>query len=69
MLQLMIKREQRGYADHRWGTYNQIKQAGGQVRKGERATTILVYKPPRLADGKDVRPHRPPRRHARRARS
>ena len=56
VLQLMIKREQRGYADHRWGTYNQIKQAGGQVRKGERATTILVYKPPRLADGKDAAP-------------
>ena len=56
VLQLMIKREQRGYADHRWGTYNQIKQAGGQVRKGERGTTVLVYKPPQRADGKEADP-------------
>ena len=56
VLQLMIKREQRGYADHRWGTYNQIKQAGGQVRKGERATTVLVYKPPRPVEGKESSP-------------
>ena len=56
VLQLMVKREQRGYADHRWGTYNQIKQAGGQVRKGERATTVLVYKPPRPVEGKESSP-------------
>ena len=52
-LQLMVKREQRSYGDHRWGTYNQIKQEGGQVRKGERGTTILVYRPPKPRDAKD----------------
>ena len=30
----------RGYTDHRWGTYKQIKAAGGFVRKGERGTGI-----------------------------
>ena len=53
-LQLMVKREQRSYADHRWGTYNQIKQEGGQIRKGERGTTILVYRPPKPRDDKDA---------------
>ena len=55
-LQLMVKRTGRAYNDHRWGTYNQIKEAGGQVRKGERGTTVLVYKPPKRADGKEVTP-------------
>ena len=46
-LQLMVKRTQRAYNDNRWGTYKQIKEAKGQVRKGERGTTVLVYKPAR----------------------
>ena len=55
-LQLMVKRTGRAYGDHRWGTYRQIKEAGGQVRKGERGTTVLVYKPAVRADGKDTTP-------------
>ena len=55
-LQLMVKRTGRAYNDNRWGTYNQIKEAGGQVRKGERGTTVLVYKPPRRADGTEATP-------------
>ena len=55
-LQLMVKRTQRAYNDNRWGTYKQIKEAGGQVRKGERGTTVLVYKPPRRADGTEATP-------------
>ena len=33
-----------GYSDHRWATYKQIKDMGGQVCKGERATHVLFYK-------------------------
>ncbi len=55
-LQLMVKRTGRAWNDHRWGTYNQIKEAGGQVRKGERGTTVLVYKPPKRADGREATP-------------
>ncbi len=55
-LQLMVKRTGRAYNDNRWGTYNQIKEAGGQVRKGERGTTVLVYKPPRRAEGTEATP-------------
>ena len=44
-LVLMATAEVRGYGDSRWGTYRQIAAAGGQVRKGEKATRITLYKP------------------------
>lgn len=34
-----------GYDDPRWGTYKAISEAGGQVRKGEKATQIVLHKP------------------------
>ena len=33
----------KGYTDSRWGTYENIKAAGGQVRKGEKATLIELW--------------------------
>ena len=33
-----------GYADGLWGTYRQWAAAGAQVRKGERATTVVFWK-------------------------
>ena len=33
------------YADARWGTYKAISNAGGQVRKGEKSTSIILWKP------------------------
>ena len=40
---LMSMAEQRGYDDHRWGTYNQVKGLGGQVQRGETGTRILYW--------------------------
>ena len=40
---LMSVAEQRGYDDHRWGTYNQVKGLGGQVQRGETGTRILYW--------------------------
>ena len=34
----------KGYGDNRWATYKQIKDMGGQVRKGDKATHVLFYK-------------------------
>ncbi len=34
-----------GYSDCRWGTYKQITNKGGQVRKGEKGTKIIFWKP------------------------
>ena len=34
-----------GYSDPRWGTYKAIAEAGGQVRKGEKGTSIILWKP------------------------
>lgn len=34
-----------GYGDPRWGTYRAISACGGQVRKGEKATHVILWKP------------------------
>ena len=33
-----------GYIDGLWGTYRQWSEVGGQVRKGEHATTVVFWK-------------------------
>lgn len=35
----------RGYRQDRWLTYNQVRKAGGHVRKGEQSTLAVLYKP------------------------
>jgi len=40
---LMSVAERRGYADERWGTYRQVRDLDGQVRKGEKGTRILYW--------------------------
>lgn len=34
-----------GYEDPRWGTYRAISKHGGQVRRGERSTMVVLWKP------------------------
>ena len=41
---LSVTQTAKGYSDHRWATYKQISEMGGQVRKGEKATHVLFYK-------------------------
>ena len=43
----MILLAMAGYSDPRWGTYKAIKAAGGQIRKGEKGTKIILWKPVR----------------------
>ena len=33
----------RGYQDERWGTYRQIQEAGGQVRRGQKGAGIIYW--------------------------
>jgi len=42
---LCIERMVKGYASNIWGTYTQWQDKGCQVRKGEKATTIVFYTP------------------------
>jgi len=35
----------KGYAGGLWATYEQWKQLGAQVRKGEKSTTVVLWKP------------------------
>lgn len=47
-----------GYDDPRWGTYKAITEAGGQVRKGEHGTQIVLWKPVVTHDKKTDDDHR-----------
>jgi antirestriction protein ArdC len=44
VLALWVAAMKGGYASGVWGTYRQFAEAGGQVRKGERATTVVFWK-------------------------
>ena len=45
----------RGYADARWGTFKQVRELGGTVRRGEKGSSILYwqFESRRLARGPD----------------
>lgn len=43
-LRLMYLAHERGYEDNRWMTFNQIKEQGGAVKKGEKGTIITYWK-------------------------
>ncbi len=34
-----------GHGDPRWGTYRMVQEQGGNVRKGERGTRVILWKP------------------------
>jgi len=44
VLLLAIAAMEGGYMAPWWGTYRQIKALGGQVRKGEKGTQVVLYK-------------------------
>ena len=43
-LALWVAAMANGYSDGLWGTYRQWQDAGAQVRKGERSTTVVLWK-------------------------
>lgn len=44
------------YGDPRWGTFAGIKRHGGKVRKGERSTLVVLWKPLRVKDKESGEP-------------
>ncbi|MGE3856856.1 MAG: ArdC family protein [Dehalococcoidia bacterium] len=44
---------QQGYTDPRWLTYRQAASLGGHVRRGERGTSIVLWKPIERRDAAD----------------
>lgn len=48
-LALWIAAQASGYGEGLWGTYRQWQAAGSQVRRGERATTVVLWKEVRSA--------------------
>lgn len=59
ILLLWIEAMARGYSHMGWMTFKQVKEAGGYVRKGEKATQIVFVKPISVkelgADGKPAK--------------
>src|SRR3954466_13658562 len=45
--------ESKGYDSGEWGTYKQWQERGAQVRKGEKATTVVFWKFANSADDTD----------------
>ncbi len=43
VLMLWLAAEENGYRSAYWFTYRQAQEAGGQVRKGERSSTVVKY--------------------------
>lgn len=43
VLMLWIEAAEKGYQSAFWFTYKQAKEAGGQVRKGEKSATVVKY--------------------------
>jgi antirestriction protein ArdC len=54
ILALWVAAMKSGYGSGVWGTYRQFAEAGGQVRKGERATTVVFWKQFRRGDAEDA---------------
>ena len=50
----MLTQFERGYGDPRWLTFNQVRQAGGHVKKGEHGVQIEMWKPRPFWERKDV---------------
>lgn len=44
VLLLWLAAEERGFRSDRWLSYNHATEAGGQVRKGEKATLAVIYR-------------------------
>ena len=42
-LYLAVAAEERGFADHRWATYRQIKALGSHIRKGEHGEQVVFF--------------------------
>lgn len=62
VLALWIAAEAAGYASGVWGTYNQWHEVGGQVRRGEKGTAVMLWKQAASADGDDEDDEPPARR-------
>lgn len=44
---LLMTARAKGYTDPRWLTYNKAKDLGGNIRKGEKSTPVVLWKPTR----------------------
>lgn len=53
LLDLMMTAQAKGYSDNRWYTFNNAKDYGGHVRKGEKGTVITFFSRTKTENKKD----------------
>lgn len=53
LLDLMMTAQAKGYSDNRWYTFNNAKDYGGHVRKGEKGTVITFFSRTKTENRKD----------------
>ena len=53
LLDLMMVAQAKGYSDNRWYTFNNAKDYGGHVRKGEKGTVITFFSRTKTENKKD----------------
>ena len=54
LILLMATAAAMGYSDPRWGGFQQIRNAGGCVRKGEKGTLIMICRPSKRNPDEDA---------------
>ena len=54
---LAMESQRQGYALDRWLTYRQATELGGQVRRGERGSTVVFWRLRKLSATADAYPH------------
>jgi antirestriction protein ArdC len=54
VLLLGLAAGERGYQSRWWGTYRQITELGGQVRRGERSVQVVFWKQPETGSDPDA---------------
>lgn len=53
LFELMMTAQAKGYSDNRWYTFNNAKDYGGYVRKGEKGTVITFFSRTKTENKKD----------------
>lgn len=54
ILNLWVSASKNGYTSNQWATYKQWQSAGAQVRKGQKGSLVVFYKPLTPNDGDDA---------------
>jgi antirestriction protein ArdC len=50
---LLLTAQAKGYSDPRWLTYNKARELGGNIKRGEKSTAVVLWKPVKRTETND----------------